>query len=219
MNFSGFLGLFEVTEPLSNPIAVADSLRAIGYMCPRLGRFEFDENMLNPSHDSSIARNYQGCYYYPQRVAPEELESILSAWPKVGYYLFKIIYLMFYLISIFLNFLYQLDRISLTNFKSSFSASTIKLLLAALSSSLTVLVLTNCSQINLTHLSVCTRLQQLYISDSRFYSETSLDAETFLPSLKQIQSNICLGKFAHLFEKKSLLIDAEFNCCHIGTKV
>ncbi len=126
---------------------------------------------------------------------------------------------MFFSSLFFIYFLCQLDRISLMNFKSSFSTSTIKLLLAALSSSLTVLVLTNCSQINLTHLSVCTRLQQLHISDSRFYSETSLDAETFLPSLKQIQINICLGKFAHLFERKSTLIDAEFNCCHTGRSV
>ena len=102
------------------------------------------------------------------------------------------------------------------NFKSLSSSRTI---LRAFSSSLTDLSLNYYSSINLSHLSLCTQLQQLRITDSVLYSDTSLDADSFLPSLKEFESNVCLGEFAHLFERKSTLTDAYFNCCHIGTNV
>ena len=49
-------------------------LRAIGIMCPHLDRFEFDEEMLR---DEEMMRNEEA------PLSPGELESILSAWPKV----------------------------------------------------------------------------------------------------------------------------------------
>lgn len=62
-NYSGFLGLSEVNQRLLGNNA--DCLRSIGYMCPNLAHFVFDEEMLW------------------KHLVPEELESILSAWPKV----------------------------------------------------------------------------------------------------------------------------------------
>jgi len=61
----------------------ADFLRAIGYMCPHLDRFVFNEKKMHPIRHPDDAD--QEDIYDPsiQLVAPEELESILSTWPKV----------------------------------------------------------------------------------------------------------------------------------------
>lgn len=42
--------------------------------------------------------------------------------------------------------------------------------------------------------------------------------KTFLPMLSKFEANFCLGKWAPLFERKSL-IDLKLMCCHIGIKV
>ncbi len=194
LNCTGFLGFSELEEYFQ--LLNADRLRAIGYMCPHLDRFQFYEVWL---------RN---------EVPPEELESILSAWPKV-IYLHKTIYFCFSSSLISHFSLLKLTRISL-DFKFSISTRTI---LRAFSSSLTDLSLNHCSSISLSHLSPCTQLQRLRITYSVLYSDTSLDTDSFLPSLKEFESNVCLGEFAHRFERKSTLTDAYFNCCHIGTKV
>ena len=80
LNCTGFLGLSEVKgeevrfPPYRLPWLNAHRLRAIGHMCPHLDRFEFDEEMLR---DEEMMRNEEA------PLSPGELESILSAWPKV----------------------------------------------------------------------------------------------------------------------------------------
>lgn len=70
----------------------ADILRAIGYMCPRLDRFIFYEQTMHPkTHPRNVYlwNEYDSSIHL---VAPEELKSILSAWPKVKPINFHIIF-------------------------------------------------------------------------------------------------------------------------------
>jgi len=43
--------------------------------------------------------------------------------------------------------------------------------------------------------------------------------DTFLPFLTQFRTNICLGKWAPLFEGKSTLTHLHLYCCHVGSRV
>ena len=98
----------------------------------------------------------------------------------------------------------KLGRFSLSHFQAN--SPLLKPLLSAFNLSLTCLSLTFCSQINLALLSVCTQLEQLNISHDSSLSSSgnfSMDANTFLPSLKHLECDFCLGVYAHLFERKS----------------
>jgi len=44
-------------------------------------------------------------------------------------------------------------------------------------------------------------------------------ADTFLPLLTEFRTNICLGKWSPLFERKSTLTLLELFCCHVGSRV
>lgn len=84
-------------------------------------------------------------------------------------------------------------------------------------------------KLNLEDLVYCSRLESLRISRKeaeRYSSEPSvdtgstLDAKTFLPLLKTIESDVCLGTHqSRLFEEKCTLIRISLACCHIGTEV
>ena len=44
--------------------------------------------------------------------------------------------------------------------------------------------------------------------------------EDFLPNLKSLESNICLGSnWSRIFEEKSTLTSVKLNCVHIGKEV
>ena len=115
----------------------------------------------------------------------------------------------------------KLGRLSLSHFQPN--SPLLKPLLSAFNLSLTCLSLTVCSRINLAHLAVCTQLEQLIISDDSSLSSSgtfiSSDANTFLPSLKHLECDVCLGVYAHLFERKSKWVHLELNCCHFGKNV
>ena len=42
--------------------------------------------------------------------------------------------------------------------------------------------------------------------------------ETFLPNLKTLESDICLGVFSPLFQEKASLINISVECCHVATQ-
>lgn len=84
-------------------------------------------------------------------------------------------------------------------------------------------------KINLEDLVYCSRLETLRITrkeNDRYSTEPSvdtgstLDAKTFLPLLKTIESDVCLGAHqSRLFEEKCTLTRISLACCHIGTEV
>jgi len=90
------------------------------------------------------------------------------------------------------------------------------------------LQLDDCTQIDLQKLVRCFQLQELFITG---YAGSFLLAkknekehllsnmETFLPALTFFQSDICLGEWSCLFERKSTLVYLFLSCCHIGIGV
>ena len=82
--------------------------------------------------------------------------------------------------------------------------------------------LEKCPQIKLEQLAVCSKLESLKIvngslSQRSQETDSALDADTYLPKLKIMESNICLGRQSHLFEEKSSsLIKLDIHCCHVG---
>jgi hypothetical protein len=42
--------------------------------------------------------------------------------------------------------------------------------------------------------------------------------ETFLPNLKTLESDICLGVFSPFFQEKASLINISIECCHVATQ-
>ena len=61
------------------PIKEADTLRSVGYICSHLDHFDFAGEM----YPIRSARNADLWNPQYKNLAPEELHSILSAWPKV----------------------------------------------------------------------------------------------------------------------------------------
>ena len=104
-----------------------------------------------------------------------------------------------------------------------------KAILKAFGNGLQHLTLDSCRQINVADLmTYCTELESLNIlGDSSMKpkmmesTECFLDeAVTFLPNLKNLKSEICLGDWSYLFEEKSTsLVRLTLSCCHIGIKV
>lgn len=80
-----------------------------------------------------------------------------------------------------------------------------------------------CKKIQLEHLASCTQLEKLkimggsiLISSARNDPMIRWAPDTFLPLLKSFESDICLGVWAPIFEKKSTLINLELDCIHTG---
>ncbi len=73
--------------------------------------------------------------------------------------------------------------------------------------------------------SYCAQLKHLTIHSSSSDEEevnsdtTGWTPEDYLPLLTELRSNVCLGSWASLLERKSTLIHLQLNCCHIGTSV
>ena len=72
----------------------------------------------------------------------------------------------------------------------------------------------------------CLQLETLAISnesclltpDDEILSNPEVKSRKFLPNLKNLLSEICLGKKSRLFEEKSTLVNLELHCSHIGTE-
>jgi len=75
----------------------------------------------------------------------------------------------------------------------------------------------------LADLAPCSQLEELTIKRCRNLDAsypTNWSWSSFLPFLKSIKSECCLGDWAPSFERKlGSLIAAQLNCCHIGTDV
>ena len=54
--------------------------------------------------------------------------------------------------------------------------------------------------------------------DHEILSNPEINSGNFLPYLKNMLSQICLGNKSRLFEEKSTLVKLELNCSHIGTE-
>ena len=81
----------------------------------------------------------------------------------------------------------------------------------------------SCKEVKLTNLVHCVNLQKLRILVSKYgttifntegVKKESIDPETFLPSLKMFESQICLGEFSKNFEQTSTLTQLQMSCCH-----
>ena len=118
---------------------------------------------------------------------------------------------------------FQLNMITLLFF--GLDSPFLKTVVNAFAPYLRRLYLDRCDRVDLAHLSLCTHLEHLSVISSTFSSSVASDpaqwdgGNTFLPSLKSLYSNVCLGTWAPLFERKSTLVDVHLHCCHIGTRV
>jgi len=97
--------------------------------------------------------------------------------------------------------------------------------LNALGPNLKKLTLKRCD-FDMAWLSSCTQLQHLKINCCSLRTDklatrghNNWTHATFLPVLTEFQSNVCLQKWAPVFEEKSTLVKLTLNCCHIATKV
>ena len=91
--------------------------------------------------------------------------------------------------------------------------------LAFLGSNLLKLDFRSCKDIDLGHFLPFLHLEDLNLDNN--CSTTAIDveliqADAFLPNLKNISSEICLGKSSRLFEEKSTLTKLNLCCSHIG---
>lgn len=77
----------------------------------------------------------------------------------------------------------------------------------------------------LEHLQLCSKLESLRFCDYLPNTSTSSKAvefqwKGFLPKLKKVESNVCLGStWSRFFEEKFTLTSVILNCLHIGTDV
>lgn len=81
----------------------------------------------------------------------------------------------------------------------------------------------SCGDINMIDLLLCPSLRVFNITGSSnlstFEDSSKVAADTFLPHLQVLRSDICLGLWSRLFENKSEMTDVFIHCCHIGTEV
>jgi len=85
-----------------------------------------------------------------------------------------------------------------------------------------------CHRIKLADLALCHQLQDLRIISSKLHppltfipqqiDDSTVEAATFLPQLKSLESNVCLGHHSRLFEEKSTLVRLVLNCSHVDIK-
>ena len=78
--------------------------------------------------------------------------------------------------------------------------------------------------VDLADLMPCVELESLLIKDITTFDKdkppVKLDANQFLPKLKSLESEVCLGPhWMRLFEQKHGLTHVALCCCHVGTKV
>jgi len=88
----------------------------------------------------------------------------------------------------------------------------------------------HCEEVDLADVVACTKLESLQLISltgrygrntlsPRKVDQESWNSHSFLPQLKSIQSDICLGQWASLLEKKPTLTRIVLNCCHFGILV
>ena len=80
-------------------------------------------------------------------------------------------------------------------------------------------------KVNMMDLVPCNELETLRIQAYSLDKEAlkvaglSLKADSFLPRLKSIKSELCFGPLSRLIEDKPTLVHLDLNCYHIGTRV
>lgn len=120
----------------------------------------------------------------------------------------------------------QLESLTLLEVSPEYT----KAILKAFGAGLQHLTLDSCRQINVADLmTYCTELESLNILGDSSMSPKMMESAaecflnegiTFLPKLKSLKSEICLGDWSYLFEEKSIsLVRLTLSCCHIGIKV
>ena len=99
----------------------------------------------------------------------------------------------------------------------------VKSILSVFGPHLKHLTLESCKEINLQDLMPCLQLETLCLQMKSTLdleeSDPISEPESFLPQLKSLESDICLGALSHLFEEKPDLTRVVLNCYHVGIKV
>jgi len=99
----------------------------------------------------------------------------------------------------------------------------INLIMSAFGPHLNSLEFWRCTDIDLQAFAYCTTLERLALIDGcSFKLKDDGDVTPlagFLPALKIVYSDSCLGPWSRFFETKSTLTSLRLNCCHISTEV
>lgn len=73
--------------------------------------------------------------------------------------------------------------------------------------------------INPLELSSCTKLKSLEILErTSLMNGQSNDKDEFLPRLKKLKTNVCLGSMSQLFQTKSSYTFLDIACCHVASE-
>ncbi len=98
----------------------------------------------------------------------------------------------------------------------------INLILSAFGPHLNKIEIWRWTQVDLQAFAYCTALENLTFIDGcslKLNDGYVAPFAGFLPALKKIYSDSCLGPWSRFFETKSTLTSLRLNCCHIGTEV
>ena len=194
-------------------------IRDAGLLCPKLKHVEFSGNSSNRLENINDKTNWN----QHTDLSHVTMHSILNNWPKVSSKCYTIRLIHHLILNV--NLFFKVDAIT---FKYINCAACMKCILNALGPDLRSLTLHYIGERVgdfISFLVPCTKLENLTILDTLAHPSAfngppdDLDSNRFLPSLKQLESNTCLGTWSPLLESKSTLTKLKLACCHIGTVV
>lgn len=174
------------------PAQNSEVLRAIGAMCPNLKDVRFKDYLPSSEREKNDLRVR---LKRSESSDMSEVESSLLGWP-------------------------QLENIAFDNVHPDY----VQVILKVVGPKLKHLSIKHFGfDVDLADLMPCVELESLLIKDITTFRKkepaVKLDANLFLPKLKSLESEVCLGThWTRLFEQKPGLTRVALCCCHVGTK-
>ncbi len=109
--------------------------------------------------------------------------------------------------------------VTLKGFQPNYVASILKVF----GSELKELKISTRCELSVLNLLACPKLEILHLDHFCTLLEPNktdppLSQSTFLPQIKELNSEICLGSWSHLLLNKASLVNISLRCCHIGCK-